>query len=440
VVEDAVRQHLLAIVREDRLRVDEASDGALRLPAYATTEQWLNADEVTKAAGDPAALIAAPSVPLDSDRRRTLHLLESPGWIDGNGWLRLDQLDRLAESAAVRAAIRSGFDAYRRPETRPPQRPEWFAVGWRAEVDHWIDSQLSRLGLSRRGPSRPIKFWSLSAVLEVPVAGAERTDGRVFFKAACEHFRSEAAITGLVARLLPAHVPEVLALDEARSWMLLSPLPGLPTRQPRPEDAVKAAAALARLQLIMLDHLGELTAAGAPDRTLQPTLDDLAWLVADSVELDVLTAEERALAREALPWLGDQLAVLAGAGLPYTIGHGDLHLDNLAADDDRLVIYDWTDAALTFPTLDCVVLAASAGRAHQEDIVAAYVGEWRTGYAGVDFEALRGPSMITCRVFQAISYERIYRSQERVPYGDLAGVVAGTLRDLGQQWAERRYQ
>jgi hypothetical protein len=54
---------------------------------------------------------------------------------------------------------------------------------------------------------------------------------------------------------------------------------------------------MARIQMIMIGHLAELRAAGAPDRTLEPTLEGLAMIISDSLELDQLTAEERDLIR-----------------------------------------------------------------------------------------------------------------------------------------------
>jgi hypothetical protein len=39
------------------------------------------------------------------------------------------------------------------------------------------------------------------------------------------------------------------------------------------------------------------------------------------------------------------------------------------------------------------------------------------------------------RVFQAISYEAIYRAQEDASRWEMSGIVAGTLRQLGREFA-----
>ena len=105
-------------------------------------------------------------------------------------------------------------------------------------------------------------------------------------------------------------------------------------------------------------------------------------------------------------------------------------------EQNRLVIYDWTDAAISFPTLDGVMLASCVPDDHREKTVAGYVNRWREGFPSVDFEAIREPSIIANEIYQAISYERIYRTQEPRTRWEMGGVVAGVLRGLGQRWLE----
>ena len=67
--------------------------------------------------------------------------------------------------------------------------------------------------------------------------------------------------------------------------------------------------------------------------------------------------------------------------MPYTLGHGDLHLGNVALVDDHVLLFDWTDAAVTFPALDIALLARSSG---VDDIrlTATHPGRVRAGLAG----------------------------------------------------------
>jgi hypothetical protein len=48
-----------------------------------------------------------------------------------------------------------------------------------------------------------IKFWGLSAVLRIPVAGRDNLRRDVYFKATCRLFHAEPAITELLATSSP---------------------------------------------------------------------------------------------------------------------------------------------------------------------------------------------------------------------------------------------
>jgi hypothetical protein len=223
------------------------------------------------------------------------------------------------------------------------------------------------------------------------VVGDDHVATDVYFKATYPLFHAEPAITQLLAKVVPDHVPELLAVDHAHAFMLTGALPGEDPDRWRPEVATAASRVIARTQMTMTGHLAELRASGAPDRTLE----DLSMIVSDSVELDQLTVEERDRVRHAKPWLALQLRALSESGLPYTISHGDLHVGNIAEGGGQLVIYDWTDAAI-----------------------------WQT-------------SRIATKIYQAISYERIYRAQEPRTRWELGGIVARLLRDLGRSWAKQ---
>ena len=366
---------LVAAVHGGRVRV--TPDG--KLPTVSARDGWAETAEVLATAGDPYGQIMAPAWRTEAEPVATVHLVAvGPG--DGP-WLDLAHLDRLAHRAEVRTAVATGVAEYRGQRPRPAGRPPWFGPSWRAEVDRWINARLTEVGLERLGPGAVVKFWSLSVILAVPTAA-----GPVYFKAACDHFRAEPAITAAVARHCAEAVPDLIAIDAVRGWMLMRAFSDV-SEDPEPRLAPVAARIMASIQLVMSDHLDELAAAGTPDRTLGPTVAALQRVVEDSLELDQLDDSERRTAVAMLPWLTDQITALAEAGMPYSLGHGDLHLGNVAPAADGLVLFDWTDAAVTFPVLDAALLARSAGDEMAPAVLAAYRAVWREARGEAEVEA-----------------------------------------------------
>jgi Phosphotransferase enzyme family len=195
--------------------------------------------------------------------------------------------------------------------------------------------------------------------------------------------------------------------------------------------AVAAAAVLADVQLRSLGHLRSLRGAGCADRTLRPTLAGLSQLVQDSVELPNLSTGEIAAARAAAPRASELVEEFWSCGLPDTLAHGDVDLDNVAYDGTQLRLFDWTDACLSHPFLDGAHLSRSA-RQHpfDADVAEAFAAPWRARYPRADIDrALRLAPAID-RIFQAISIERIYRAQEETSRWELGGFVERFLREL----------
>ena len=302
----------------------------------------------------------------------------------------------------------------------PARRPSWFRSGWLDAVDAWIDQQLAASDLVRAGRCSPVRMWSLSAVLRVPLAD----DRSVWFKATCEHFRNEPAITRTLGSFAGDAVPRVLAADERHGWMLLAPLPETDTHDPR--RAAATATAMARIHVEAIAHVDELRAAGCPDRGLRATLDGFGHLVHHSLELERLAPARREAAVATLPWVKRRLEDFFGCGIAESVVHGDLHLGNVAG-GDRPVIFDWTDACISHPYLDGAHLVRAADERQAAAIKQAYTAR-RQGRG--DHARAWDLAPFANRVFQAVTYEAIYRAQEDASRWEMAGVVARTLEEL----------
>ncbi len=426
---------LVAAINGRRLRVLR-SDRGLVLPQISGDDGWSDPPEILEVAQDPEGMIMVPAVLIESEPRSMLHVVAVGGGSSAEEWIELDDLDQLAHPPAVAEAIRRSVAEYRGSAARPAGRPDWFHPDWQKGVDAWIDDVLSGADVRRSGPSEVIKFWSLSAIVKVPVTGMDGHDA-VFFKAACPLFRAEPALTQFVAGIARESVPDLLAVDTERGWMLMRAFDHDDDER-QTWAAVPAAREIARLQMILVDRIDELIKIGAPDRRLPNTVDALTKIITGSVELDQLTADEQEAAQAALPWLIEHLTALEATGMPYTLGHGDLHLGNVALVDDQVLLFDWTDAAVTFPALDIALLARSSGvgdsPVDRDAVLDAYAQVWREGYPAADVDEALRLAPLANQIYQTVSYEGIYRAQEERTRWEIGGVVARTLRSLVKQW------
>jgi len=307
----------------------------------------------------------------------------------------------------------------------PPKRPPWFRPGWYDEVESWVDASLARAGRRRTGPMRPEKMWSISGVLRIPT-----DSGDVWFKAAAEVFRHEAAIHGVLAAHFPDDVPVLVAEDDARAWLLMEPLAG----STEADRAAGAGAALAprwaEVQLASLPVLDELRAAGCPVRDAEATIESFRGVLAGSAELALLTRDELAAVEALRDEVEAMVRELWACGLPDALSHGDLHLGNVAYDGFELRVFDLTDACISHPLLDASHLAAFDDPASSDDLVDAFLGPWRQAFPDADLDRARRLAPVVDLVFQADTFDRIARATEEASAYELGGVVAWLLRRL----------
>lgn len=423
---------LVAAVAGDRLLV-RAAGRRLSLPQIEDADGFPWPAQIFAEAGS-RGMIMAPSTRVEGPPILQVHVVAVPEIATTT--IGLDALDRLDHPSAVAEAIRTSVAEFRGERSQPVLRPPWFSPEWWAEVETWVEEVLERHHLERTGAPEVVKFWSLSAVLRFPVHGRDG-EASVFFKAAVDWFRSEPVLTQLIDGLVPGVTPVLLGVDPDRAWMLMREF-GHDVAERDPATAVPAARTMARLQLVMAEHLETALAIGVPDRRLDATLAGLSMVVSDSVELGTLTAPEREVVTAMEPWLGEQVIELAGAGLPYSIGHGDLHLGNVTLSGGNVVIYDWTDAAVTFPVLDGALLARSAADPPDDAVLTAYAAVWREGYPESAVRRSMQLAPVVNRIYQAISYEGIYRAQEERTRWEVGGVAAATLLSLAQDWTAAR--
>lgn len=181
-------------------------------------------------------------------------------------------------------------------------------------------------------------------MLRVPLA-----DGVAWFKA-CEPVQAfEPRLTAELFARWPDRVPEVIADDEERAWLLLADA-GTPvgTLGNPPETWLAALPRYAELQLGEAAHADEHVARGVPDLRL-------ALLPERYEELLQLELPEAPSLRKFAPRFAELCTELASYGVPETIQHDDLHHANLYVEGESLRVLDWGDACVSHPFASLVV-------------------------------------------------------------------------------------
>jgi hypothetical protein len=300
----------------------------------------------------------------------------------------------------------------------PARRAPWAREGWLEGAREWIEAQLTARGRPVTGRIEQLRVWCLSCLLRIPTA-----DGAVFFKATAESplFADEGKVMGGLAELFPGHVPEPLATDAERRWMLLEDLgPELGWDAPV-EVRERVHRLFAGIQVESAGHVEELLALGCLDRSPRRLATQIDELVGDDEALSGLDDSEITRLRALRPRLIGLCQEL-DAPVASALVHGDLHLSNVARIDDRYVFYDWTDACVSHPFFDLIDVFRE-----QDDVVGARI---RDAYlsAWLDFEpmdqllAIWRDAELAALLHHAVSYRSL-----------LASVEPGTGQEL--EWA-----
>ena len=305
-------------------------------------------------------------------------------------------LDDADPDELVPAELRPALErwlAEQRGETPVPElRPAWARPGWHEDAEAWVGSPLTQL-----------RAWPLSAVLR-----GERDGEPIYLKAVFPLFHHEPAITEALARESPGFVPDVLAVDRERGWLLMAELPGEPVEHLPGPSWARLLGDLGRVQRAWSDRTDELLALGAQDRGLATLVPEL----------------------EEHPTLLRCLEQLAALDLPATLGHGDLHRGNVAiADDGRPIVYDWSDACVCHPLFDLAFfLYQFRDERVRDDLVAAWSEGWQAPTEEIH-AALQFAEPLTY-MHQRISYREIAASIE-------ADDPAGLFADEPARWLEK---
>jgi hypothetical protein len=226
----------------------------------------------------------------------------------------------------------------------------WTDADWLAEATAWIHARVDVTGEIEQPHVRP---WS--TVMRVPTA-----EGDLWFKAVTALHRFEPALTAFLAELRPGRVPEVVALERDRAWMLMrdggTRLRELPATV---EHWERILPLYAELQISAAPHLAELLDLGVPDFRLARLTDLVREMLSQQPE--GLSDDEYRAMLDRLPEVDGMAERLVAQGVPETIQHDDLHDGQVFVRNGRYVVFDWGDACVSHPfhTLTVTLRAAA---------------------------------------------------------------------------------
>ena len=231
------------------------------------------------------------------------------------------------------------------------------------DVQRWLADR----GVEPTGPLETIHERPWSTVLRVPTG-----DGDLFLKQEQPLQEYEVPLTVALAARWPDRVPEVVAADTARAWLLLRD-GGIRVADSHDFAAFTRALALyGELQVGEAAHVEELLGFGLRDLRL-PVVADLyePFFERDHGLEPEEVAEFRALASK----YRELCAELDALALPATIQHDDLHAWNIFVRGARVAVYDWGDSSVGFPLWSWI----KPGETLEDPVPArtAYVSAWR---------------------------------------------------------------
>jgi len=229
----------------------------------------------------------------------------------------------------------------------------WQDPDWLKQAHDWIRKEAKRNSIQLTGEIEQPHAHAWSTVMRVPT-----NEGTLFFKATAPETIYESILTQKLAGWYPHCIPELVAVDTARGWMLMrdsgETLRGSirPTKDVRPWEPVITK--YAEVQIDLTEHVNEILALGIPDHRLAalPALYKQLLTDEESMMLDQekgLTSADFHRLQNLSPRFEQICTDLATFGIPESINHGDFHDGNVLVKNGRITFFDWGDASVTHP-------------------------------------------------------------------------------------------
>jgi hypothetical protein len=234
-----------------------------------------------------------------------------------------------------------------------PSQLYWYNPDWQKQAHDWIRAEAKRNSIQLTGEIEQNHAYAWSTVMRVP-----SVEGTLFFKATAQETVYESALTQKLAGWYPDCMPELVAVDTVRGWMLMRDGGEQLRASIRPTQDIKpwtpVITRYAELQIGLAEHISDILTLGIPDHRLSVLPALYAQLLIDEESLMIdqekgLTSAEFQLIRILTPRFGQICAELASFGIPESLNHGDFHDGNVLLKNGRVTFFDWGDASVTHP-------------------------------------------------------------------------------------------
>jgi hypothetical protein len=229
----------------------------------------------------------------------------------------------------------------------------WHDSDWRNQATDWIHAEAERRSIRITGEIEQPHTYAWSTVLHIPT-----DQGTLFFKATAHETIYEAALTLSLSRWFSDCMPEFVAVDAARGWMLMRDGGEQLRAAIRPTQDITlwkpVIARYAEVQVGLAEHITEILSLRVPDQRLIRLPGLFSELLTDEQSLMIdqekgLTSAEFQQVKDKVPHFEQVCAELATYGIPESLNHGDFHDGNVLVKDGRITFFDWGDATVTHP-------------------------------------------------------------------------------------------
>ncbi len=231
----------------------------------------------------------------------------------------------------------------------------WYEPAWQKQAHDWIRSEAKQNSIQLTGEIEQPHAYAWSTVMHVPT-----NEGSLFFKATAQETVYESALTKKLAGWYPECMPEFIAVDTERGWMLMRDggeqlrASIRPTQDIKPWEPVIMRYAELQIGLAEYKHIPEILTLGIPDHRLAMLPALYKELLTDETSLMIdqekgLTSSEFQQLQNLNPRFEQICTDLAAFGIPESLNHGDFHDGNILLKNGRITFFDWGDASVTHP-------------------------------------------------------------------------------------------